>query len=47
MNGHDHYDEWMFVAGRPRVLGRDGPLRGGTTTPVPRPGGAPGPGQTK
>jgi type II secretory pathway pseudopilin PulG len=25
MNGRDHYDEWLFVAGRPRILGRSGP----------------------
>ena len=48
MNGRDHYDEWMFVAGRPRVLGRDGPiLRDGNIAPQPKPGSAKGPGQTK
>ena len=46
MNGNDHYDEWMFVAGRPRILGGDGQFGGGTI-PMPKPGSAPSPGQTK
>jgi type II secretory pathway pseudopilin PulG len=51
MNGHDHYDQWLFVAGRPRILGRDGPqIPGGNAMPGQKPGsGAPGlpkPGQT-
>ena len=48
MNGHDHYDEWMFVAGRPRVLGRSGPqLPGGNAAPGQKPQSGKGPGQTK
>jgi type II secretory pathway pseudopilin PulG len=45
MNGQDHYNEWLFVAGRPRVLGRDGPLLpGGNASPSRKP---PSPAQTK
>jgi type II secretory pathway pseudopilin PulG len=58
MNGKDHYDEWLFVAGRPRILGKEGPqIPGGNVMPGQKPGapGAPGqpspgqsvPGQTK
>ena len=25
MNGQDTYDQWLFIAGRPRILGRVGP----------------------
>ena len=35
MNGAETYDQWMFVAGKPRVLGKP-------TGPVPQPGGMPG-----
>ena len=46
MNGKDHYDEWEFVAGRPRILGRSGPEIPGLALPGQKPvGGAPG--QTK
>ena len=34
-NGRTRYNEWLFVAGQPRVIGKQ-------TTPVPAPGGAPG-----
>ena len=39
MNGAEAYDEWLFVAGRPRVLGKPGPteVQGG-----PQPGGVGG-----
>lgn len=48
MNGHDHYDEWMFVAGRPRILGRTGPpMRDGNSGERQRPESGKGPGQTK
>jgi type II secretory pathway pseudopilin PulG len=48
MNGHDHYDRWTFVAGRPRVLGRGGPQpRDGNAGPPPPPQTQKGPGQTK
>lgn len=48
MNGRDHYDDWMFVAGRPRVLGRSGPQpRDGNAGPQQKPGSGKGPGQTK
>jgi type II secretory pathway pseudopilin PulG len=48
MNGKDHYDEWLFVAGRPRVLGRDGPqLPGGNAGPPQKPESVKSPGQTK
>ena len=50
MNGRDHYDEWMFVAGRPRVLGHTGPLMpegNAAPAPGPKPGDGKGPGQTK
>jgi type II secretory pathway pseudopilin PulG len=47
MNGQDHYDQWLFQAGKPRILGRDGPqIPGGNAAPQthasPR-----APGQTK
>ncbi|HEY3120682.1 MAG TPA: type II secretion system protein [Vicinamibacteria bacterium] len=35
-NGRDHYNEWLFVAGQPRVIG--------LMTRVPRPGLQPSPG---
>jgi type II secretory pathway pseudopilin PulG len=43
MNGQDHYDDWLFVAGRPRILGRSGPEpRQGNAAPhsgqTPKPG---------
>jgi len=48
MNGQDHYDEWMFVAGRPRVLGRTGPqMRDGNSGPQQKLESGKGPGQTK
>ena len=48
MNGQDHYDEWLFVAGRPRVLGRSGPeLRDGNAGVPQGPERGKGPGQTK
>jgi type II secretory pathway pseudopilin PulG len=48
MNGRDHYDDWMFIAGRPRLLGRTGPLpRDGNSSPLLKPGSGKGPGQTK
>ncbi len=48
MNGQDHYDQWLFLAGRPRFLGREGPqIPGGNAAPPPHPSTAPGPGQTK
>jgi len=48
MNGHDHYDEWVFLAGRPRVLGRSGPeIPAGNAGPAQKPGSGPSPGQTK
>jgi type II secretory pathway pseudopilin PulG len=48
MNGQDHYDQWMFVAGRPRVLGRDVPVIPKGNAGVPSPGpGTKTPGQTK
>lgn len=46
MNGQRYYDQWMFVAGRPRVLGRGGPvpaLEAGLSPPPGPPGQAPGP----
>jgi len=47
MNGKDHYDEWLFVAGRPRFLGRSGPeIPGGNALPGQKPASA-APGQTK
>ena len=47
MNGRDHYEDWMFVAGRPRVLGRSGPqLAGGNAGPQ-KPESVKSPGQTK
>ena len=54
MNGKDHYDEWIFMAGRPRFLGKEGPpIPGVNASPGP-PGAPPGrrpgterPGQTK
>lgn len=44
MNGQDRYDQWMFVAGRPRVLGRSGmePQGGNAGVPTPPTGQAPG-----
>ena len=47
MNGKDHYDEWLFVAGRPRILGKEGPQIPGVNIPLPgqKPGPA-APGQT-
>ena len=48
MNGQDHYDEWMFIAGRPRVRGRSGPeMRDGNAGVPPKPETGKGPGQTK
>ena len=48
MNGRDRYDEWLFVANRPRVLGRSGPeLRGGNAGVPPSPEAGKRPGQTK
>ena len=48
MNGQDHYDQWMFVAGRPRVLGRSGPeLRDGNSGAQPKLETVKGRGQTK
>jgi type II secretory pathway pseudopilin PulG len=49
MNGQDHYDQWAFMAGRPRLLGRDAPPvppggNAGVPTPAPTPAGQP---QTK
>jgi type II secretory pathway pseudopilin PulG len=49
MNGQDQYDEWLFVAGRPRVLGKEGPqIPGGNAGPAEKPAGAsaPPPGRT-
>ncbi len=37
MNGQEHYDEWLFIAGRPRVLGRGGPELPGGNAGVPQP----------
>ena len=48
LNGRDHYADWIFVAGRPRVLGRSGPqLSGGNAGPQAKPESARSPGQTK
>ncbi len=48
MNGRDHYDEWMFVAGQPRVLGRTGPqMKDGNSGPAQTPKSGKLPGQTK
>jgi type II secretory pathway pseudopilin PulG len=47
MNGQEHYDEWLFLAGRPRFLGREGPQIPGANV-SPQPGASPkAPGQTK
>ena len=48
MNARNHYDEWMFVAGQPRVLGRDNPQmpHGNFSSPQPPKSGTL-PGQTK
>jgi type II secretory pathway pseudopilin PulG len=35
MNGQDHYDQWVFLAGRPRFLGRDGPQIPGGNAALP------------
>lgn len=48
MNSRNHYDEWMFIAGQPRVLGRDGPRMGdGNSGPPQAPKSGTLPGQTK
>jgi len=48
MNGRNHYDEWMFLAGQPRVLGRTGPqMKGGNAGPPQAPKSGTLPGQTK
>jgi type II secretory pathway pseudopilin PulG len=48
LNGRDRYDEWLFIAGQPRVVGRQGagPLPGlpggaGSIGPTPLPKPAP------
>jgi len=46
MNGQDHYDQWVFVAGRPRFLGKDGPpIPPGGNAGVPTPAATPPPAQ--
>jgi type II secretory pathway pseudopilin PulG len=48
MNGHDHYDEWLFVAGRPRILGQTGPVMpDGNSGPQQKMETVKGRGQTK
>ena len=48
MNARNHYDEWMFIAGQPRVLGRDGPqMAGGKSSSPQAPKSGTFPGQTK
>ena len=47
MNGQDTYDEWLFVAGRPRVLGRVGPELDDRQLRRPQREGGKDPGQTK
>jgi type II secretory pathway pseudopilin PulG len=46
MNGQDTYDEWLFVAGRPRTLGQVGPEINDRQLRRQREGGK-NPGQTK
>lgn len=43
-NGRDRYDEWLFIAGQPRVVGAQptGPMPG-AAVPAPGPGAAPTP----
>jgi type II secretory pathway pseudopilin PulG len=47
MNGQDTYDQWLFVAGRPRVLGRVGPEINDRQLRRQQREGAKDPGQTK
>ncbi len=47
MNGQDTYDQWLFVAGRPRVLGRVGPEMQRRQLRRPSGEGGKDPGQTK
>ena len=48
MNGQDTYDQWLFLAGRPRILGRSGvELAGGNASPRSKTGSEKSPGQTK
>lgn len=45
MNGRESYDMWIFVAGQPRVLGRNElPVVPGGRLPSPGTGGSPPPG---
>jgi type II secretory pathway pseudopilin PulG len=45
MNGQKHYDEWLFIAGQARQLGRDEGVRpaSGGASASPGPGPRPGP----
>ena len=47
MNGQDTYDQWLFIAGRPRILGRVGPDIGDQERRLRRREKEKAPGQTK